>query len=141
MAEQTQQPTRADPRTNRLLARLEQEDYKALMRVAQVVPLKFRKRLLRQDERVDAVYFPLTCMISLLVTAGDKPQMEMATIGREGVVGASEPSVRARSPVGGRFSHFDGKSASRRWASARALRLDHSAQRHAWFAPWFSGFG
>ena len=62
----------------------------ALMAEAKIVPLKFRKRLIAQDEPVGAVYFPLTCMFSLLVTADHKPQMEMATIGREGVVGASE---------------------------------------------------
>jgi CRP-like cAMP-binding protein len=83
-------PTIFDPRTNRLLAMLEPDDYDALMRSAAVVPLKFRKRLVRPDERVDAVYFPLTAMVSLLVTTDGQPQMEMATIGREGVVGASE---------------------------------------------------
>ncbi|MGD0436968.1 MAG: Crp/Fnr family transcriptional regulator [Bryobacteraceae bacterium] len=46
--------------------------------------------MLLQDARVDAVYFPLTCMFSLLVTSDDQPRMEMATIGKEGVVGASE---------------------------------------------------
>jgi CRP-like cAMP-binding protein len=89
----TRQPRQLEgpgARTNHLLASLGQEDFDALMREGKLVPLKFRKRLLRQDERVDAVYFPLTSMISLLVSSGGKPQMEMATIGREGVVGASE---------------------------------------------------
>jgi hypothetical protein len=90
MTKQPQQPRIFDPRGNRLLAKLEQEDYEALMLDAKVVPLKFRKRLVRQDERVNAVYFPLTAMISLLVTTDGQPQMEMATIGNEGVVGASE---------------------------------------------------
>jgi hypothetical protein len=85
MTRQTQQPDR-----NRLLARLEPEDNEALMLDAKVVSLKFRKRLLRQDEGVNAVYFPLTAMISLLVTTDSQPQMEMATIGKEGVVGAAE---------------------------------------------------
>ena len=75
---------------NRLLARLEPGDYDALMAQAKVVPLKFRKRLHLQDEPIEAVFFPLTCMVSLLVTSNDKPQMEMATVGNEGVVGASE---------------------------------------------------
>lgn len=90
MTKQTPQPESPDPKQNRLLARLEPEDYEALMREAKIVPLKFRKQLARQDERVDAVYFPLTAMISLLVTSDGQPQMEMATIGREGVVGAAE---------------------------------------------------
>ena len=55
-----------------------------------MVALKFRKLLYRQDEPVDAVYFPLTCMVSLLVSSNGEARMEMATVGREGVVGASE---------------------------------------------------
>jgi CRP-like cAMP-binding protein len=90
MTKQPQGPANSDPRTNRLLSRLEPEDYDALMLDAKVVSLKFRKRISRQDDRVDAVHFPLTAMVSLLVTTDGKPQMEMATIGREGVVGASE---------------------------------------------------
>ena len=90
MIEPTHPPDGADPKANRILAALEQPDYDALMLEAEIVPLKFRKRLYGQDEPVDAVHFPLTCMVSLLVTSDGTPQMEMATIGREGVVGASE---------------------------------------------------
>src|SRR5579871_1420275 len=66
-----------DPKTNCLLAGLAAEDYDALMTQAKVVPLKFRKRLLRQDERIEVVYFPITSMVSLLVTTNDEPHMEM----------------------------------------------------------------
>lgn len=90
MSKQSPNAEIPDPRTNRLLARLEPEDYNALMLEAKIVPLKFRKRLIRQDEVIDAVYFPLTCMVSLLVTNDGTPRMEMATVGNEGVVGASE---------------------------------------------------
>jgi CRP-like cAMP-binding protein len=79
-----------DPRHNRLLSMLLPADYDALLQQSKIVALKFRSRLSRQDQPIDAVYFPITCMVSLLVTANDKPQMEMATVGREGVVGASE---------------------------------------------------
>src|SRR5438045_5150959 len=90
----TKQPDRAadghDPKTNRLLAALDPADYDALVLEAKVVPLKLNKELHRQDERVDAVYFPLTSMVCLVVNTDGKPQMEMAMIGKEGVVGASE---------------------------------------------------
>lgn len=79
-----------DPKNNRLLAGLEREHYDALMRWAKIVSFKLRKRLLRQDQPIDAVYFPITTMVSLLVTIDGQPRMEMATIGREGVVGAAE---------------------------------------------------
>ncbi|HEV3196886.1 MAG TPA: Crp/Fnr family transcriptional regulator [Bryobacteraceae bacterium] len=86
-ARQSQSP---DPKLNRLLACLEPRDFDALMLEAQVVPLKFRKRLHRQDGSINDVYFPLTSMVSLLVSSDGQPQMEMATVGKEGVVGASE---------------------------------------------------
>jgi CRP-like cAMP-binding protein len=85
-----QKQAKADPMTNRLLATLGRDDYDALMQDAKVVFLKFRMRLVRQDGNVDAVYFPLSSMVSLLVTTDGRPQVEMATIGKEGVVGASE---------------------------------------------------
>src|ERR1041384_3706925 len=90
MTLQAPQRGNSDPKTNRLLAKLEPEDYDAVMREAKIVSLKFRKQLLHQDKRVDAVYFPIDAMISLLVTTDGQPRMEMATVGREGVVGASE---------------------------------------------------
>jgi hypothetical protein len=68
-------PESSMPRTNLFLARLDPEDYEALILEAKIVRLKYRQRLIRQDERVAAVYFPLTCMLSVLVTANDKPQM------------------------------------------------------------------
>lgn len=90
MTKPTGVPQTPHPRTNRVLAAMEQPDYDALMLEAEIVPLKFRKELQAQDDRVEAVYFPLTCMVSLLVTGGGTPQIEMATIGSEGVTGASE---------------------------------------------------
>jgi CRP-like cAMP-binding protein len=89
----------APSQSNRLLASLDRNDYDALMLNAKVVTLKYRKRLVRQDGQVDAVYFPLSGMVSLLVTADGKPQVEMATIGNEGVVGASE-LIQAQGAMG-----------------------------------------
>jgi CRP-like cAMP-binding protein len=91
MASQTERPESSTPATNLILARLEQDDRDPLIRESRTVNMKFRRQVLQQDARVDAVYFPVTCMFSLLVTSSDgQPRMEMATIGREGVVGAAE---------------------------------------------------
>ncbi|HXM42874.1 MAG TPA: hypothetical protein VN924_16595 [Bryobacteraceae bacterium] len=90
MTKQTGQPERCDPGTNRILAALEKPDYNALMLKAEIVPLKFRKRLYGQDAHVDAVHFTLACMVSLVVANDGTPKMKMATIYKEGVVGASE---------------------------------------------------
>jgi CRP-like cAMP-binding protein len=83
-------PEPSDPRKNRLLGQLQPEVYDAVVGEAKVVSLKYRKVISKQDSPVDAVYFPITCMVSLLVTTDRQPQMEMATVGNEGVVGAAE---------------------------------------------------
>jgi len=64
MSPHTPRQRASDPKENLLLASLEQGDYEILMREADVVPLKFRKRLYRQDDGVDFVYFPIICMVS-----------------------------------------------------------------------------
>ena len=77
MPKEIERPESSIPTTNLFLARLEREDCEALTREAKIVTLKFRRRVILQDTSVDAVYFPLTCMFSLLVTSADgKPQME-----------------------------------------------------------------
>lgn len=81
---------RPDPKSNRLLARLQPEEYLAVIRAGKIVSLKYGKRLYRHYGLVDAVYFPIDCMISLFVTRNGRPQLELATIGNEGVIGAAE---------------------------------------------------
>lgn len=90
MAKQDRPQDGCDPKTNRVLAAMKKEDFDALLAVGEVIPLKFRKLLRDQDQPMDAVYFPLSCMVSMIVTNGGKPRMEMATIGNEGVTGATE---------------------------------------------------
>jgi CRP-like cAMP-binding protein len=107
-----------NPRTNHFLARLEPDDYDALMRRAQIVPLKYRKRMVIQDDQIADVYFPITCMFSLLVTNDGQPQIEMATIGREGIVGASE-ALQIRGAIGLNLVQLPGTAVR---INARAFR-------------------
>ena len=80
-----------DPKANQLLAKLDLEDYQAIIGKSKIVSLKLGKRLYHQDETITAVYFPITCMVSLLVsTSGKQPRLELSTVGKEGVVGAIE---------------------------------------------------
>jgi CRP-like cAMP-binding protein len=100
MTKLAQPPLVVDPRSNLLLAELAPEDFASVVAKSKVVLLKLNKRLYHQDEAVDIVYFPLTCMVSLLVsTTGTEPRLELATVGREGVVGASEV-VHAQGALG-----------------------------------------
>lgn len=124
------------PGWNRFLARLDRQDLDVLMRHAKVVPLKLHKRILLQDDLVDAVYFPLTCMFSLLVTTEDEPKMEMATIGREGVVGASE-ALQTLGAMGLTIVQIPGSAvrieaaAFRRWIAER-LPVQQSIHQHTY---------
>jgi CRP-like cAMP-binding protein len=119
MTQKTAEPKAPDARDNRLLAMLEPADYQALMREATVIPVKLRTRLHRQEQLVDAVYFPITCMVSLLVTTDGEPQMEMATVGREGVVGGAE-ILQAQGAMGLHLVQIPGA----------ALRVDAEAFRN-----------
>ena len=58
---------------------------------ARIVSLKMKKRLYRQDDPIDAIFFPITCTVSVLACA-EEGFVETATIGCEGAVGASELS-------------------------------------------------
>jgi len=81
----------ADPRKNLLLSLLEADDYEFLMAQSKLVLMPLRRRPYNQDGLVNAVYFPLTCMFSMLVSGSAKePRLEVVTIGREGVLGGSE---------------------------------------------------
>jgi len=56
-------------------------DYSGLMAKAKLVSLEFGQRLYRQDESIDAVYFPLATMVSLLVTSKQKPGWSSQPLG------------------------------------------------------------
>src|ERR1041385_4955917 len=100
----------SNPQSNLFLARLHLADYDAVLRNSKIVRLKLGQRVIRQDERVESVYFPLTCMFSLLVTSGDEPRMEMATIGKEGVIGASE-ALQHKAAIGLKLVQKTGEGA------------------------------
>jgi CRP-like cAMP-binding protein len=78
-----------DPLNNRLLARLPRDDFNLLM--PHFVSGSFPRGsvLAEAGDEVEHVYFPLSGMISLLVVMKDGRAIETATIGRDGVFGAT----------------------------------------------------
>jgi CRP-like cAMP-binding protein len=73
---------------NGLLALLSEEDYQQLVSPSVVTSLALYKELYRAGTPIDAIYFPLDGVVSMLVGSGaDEPKVEMATIGNEGAVG------------------------------------------------------
>jgi CRP-like cAMP-binding protein len=82
---------------NRLLAALSAADYAAILPTLTVVPLKLKHILHKPGEPIREVYFPRGGFCSMLTVLGDGSMVEIATIGREGMVGVS--AVLDGSPV------------------------------------------
>jgi CRP-like cAMP-binding protein len=89
----------AHPRVNGLIGALQPADYEAFMAKAEVVPMPLHTQLFCRDGQVDAIYFPVTCMVSVLAGPADGDLTQTATIGREGVAGA-ESAMLNQPPMG-----------------------------------------
>ena len=75
---------------NLLLAALPLEDYERLAPALEVVPLTLKEILHKPGERLQHVYFPgAGGFCSVLTVLQDGAMVEVATIGREGMVGVS----------------------------------------------------
>jgi CRP-like cAMP-binding protein len=74
---------------NKLLATLPADDYQRIASHLTVVPLAFKQVLHKQDEVIQHVYFPGGGACSLTKVMHDGGVAEIATIGNEGVIGAS----------------------------------------------------
>lgn len=74
---------------NRLLAALPAADYTRILPSLTVVPLKLKTVLHKPGEPVQDVYFPGGGFCSMLTVLEDGSMVEIATVGREGMVGVS----------------------------------------------------
>ena len=76
-----------DPRTNRLLSLLSDDDYERLRPHLSHVVLDYRKSLYEASRPIEHVYFPIEGVASLVITTVDGSSAEVGTIGSEGIVG------------------------------------------------------
>jgi CRP-like cAMP-binding protein len=74
---------------NRLLAALPAADYTRILPSLTVVPLKLKEILHKPGDPIRHVYFPGRGFLSLLTVLEDGSMVEIATVGREGMVGVS----------------------------------------------------
>jgi CRP-like cAMP-binding protein len=74
---------------NLLLAALPAEEYERILRTLDTVPLKLKSVLHRAGEPIEHVYFPGGGFCSMVAVLKDGGMVEVATIGREGMVGVS----------------------------------------------------
>lgn len=76
-----------DGRTNRLLAALPAKDRERLGPLLEIQNVELKQVIFAPGKRIDGVYFPGTAVISILTTMDDGTNVEIATIGSEGMVG------------------------------------------------------
>ena len=98
------------PPANNLLAALSPDVLARVSPELDVIPLKLRQFVHKAGEPIREVYFPGGGFISIVTLLDDGGMVEVATIGREGMLGMSavlngDPSPR------------------RRWCRARATRV------------------
>jgi CRP-like cAMP-binding protein len=78
-----------DPKQNRLLAALLAEDYARLLPDLEFTPMPLGWAVYEAGAPMEYVYFPTTCIISLLYVMENGDSAEIAIIGNDGLVGVS----------------------------------------------------
>jgi CRP-like cAMP-binding protein len=76
-------------RHNRVLSALPKRAFNAILSNASLQDLELGRTLYRQDKSFPAVYFPITGIVSIFVGTSETRDVELATVGNEGVVGAT----------------------------------------------------
>src|SRR5688572_2244419 len=74
---------------NLLLAALPKAERERLAPVLEIVPLRLKELLHKRGEPIQHVYFPGGGFCSIVTVLEDGSMVEVATIGREGMVGVS----------------------------------------------------
>ncbi len=82
-------PNALDPRSNRLLAALPDEEWARWADQLEFVPLRLGQVIYESGRPQSHVYFPTTAIVSLLYVMEDGASAEIAVVGYEGVVGVS----------------------------------------------------
>src|SRR5450830_502242 len=82
---------RGQPRlaNNRLLASLPDEDQRQLAARCETVRVDNGQVLSEPGQEMHYVYFPIDCLMSLLGVAEGRMTLEVGSVGREGMLGAS----------------------------------------------------
>jgi CRP-like cAMP-binding protein len=80
---------RPDPSQNHLLDALPTADFARLASHLELIPMKLGDVLYESGSRLRYVYFPTTCIISLLYVMEDGASAEIAIVGNEGMLGIS----------------------------------------------------
>jgi len=82
-------PAGPSPHQNHLLDALPTSDYERLAPHLELVPMRLGDVLYESGDELRYVYFPTTCIISLLYVMEDGASAEIAVVGNEGILGIS----------------------------------------------------
>jgi len=81
--------TTHSPTQNRLLAAIPAAEFARLSPHLELVQLSLGQALYESGGRLDHVYFPTTCIVSLLYVLENGASAEIAVVGNEGILGIS----------------------------------------------------
>lgn len=76
-----------NPRMNELLNQLPESEFSRLLPHIRLVSLNIGDELYALGEKINAIYFPITALISIAKEFPDGNSMDTATIGQEGLLG------------------------------------------------------
>jgi len=82
-------PSPHSPRQNHLLAALPAEDYARLLPDLELIPMPLGWAVYEAGVPMEYVYFPTSCIMSLLYVMENGDSAEIAIIGNDGLVGVS----------------------------------------------------
>jgi len=112
---------------NRILNALPTEERDRLVGSMELAMLPIKTVLFEPGAPIDAVYFPMSGVISLVTALEDGNIVEVATVGNEGIVGvphveSGSLAVRAISQVAGSALKMDGTAFLAEWEHPGPLR-------------------
>jgi CRP-like cAMP-binding protein len=89
--------TEQHARKNVILSAIPREEFHRLLRQMQTVEVEAKQVIYQAGQPVDHVYFPTTALMSMLMPTAEGETVELAMVGREGIVGVSALLNGARS--------------------------------------------
>lgn len=126
--------TRPELRQNLLLAGLSQAEQSRLLNDFESVSLDSGTVLQSAGELLKDVYFPTSCIISLISTTRDGAATELAMVGNEGLAGISlvlgDELASYKLVVQGTGHAYRMKAETLRWELAQGTRLQQMALRY-----------
>ena len=82
-------PAQHSPHQNLLLNALPPVDFERIATHLEPIPMKLGEVLYESGDKLRHVYFPTTCIMSLLYVMEDGASAEIAVVGNEGILGIS----------------------------------------------------